>query len=479
MSQSTIYRNALPGDTMLFEYRLESVLGAGAFGMTYLARDTHLEKPVAIKEYLPTELAMRALDGSVVPVATDHQCDYQWGLDRFLLEARTLARFVHPNIVRVNRYFEANGTGYMVMDYEEGVSLARLLAGEPPLDEARLRALVMPLLDGLEAVHEAGFLHRDIKPANVFVRGNGAPVLLDFGAARAAVGGTTRSLTAVLTPGYAPLEQYSSDGRQGPWSDIYALAGVAYRVLVNENPPDAIARMRHDVVPERLRGARGRACEALLKSVQWALDPDGTRRPQSVREWRLAILGQAPAGSAADFEPASRRALGAPASATVPTVPAASLAAAPGSPRRPLKAENAGPRPVWRWGAIAFAIVAAVAWVGGRLSHPPREKTAALHAAQEDVSAPERPPRERIDRPGPGTPEPEQLRRQAAEELRRADTDGDGFLSREEARRFPFLSRDFDRVDADGDGRISIQELLRLRKLQAQRRPQERDPARP
>ena len=206
MSETTTYRNALPLETSLLEYRLEGVLGAGGFGITYLALDTHLEKQVAIKEYLPTDLAMRALDGSVVPVATEHEHDYQWGLERFIQEARTLARFSHPHIVRVIRYFEANGTGYMVMDYEKGESLNQLLRHSAPPDEPRLRAILMPLLDGLQAVHEAGFLHRDIKPSNIFLREAGGPVLLDFGAARAAVGGATRSMTAVLTPGYAPLE---------------------------------------------------------------------------------------------------------------------------------------------------------------------------------------------------------------------------------------------------------------------------------
>ena len=131
MAEPTTYRNALPPGSMLYEYRLESVLGAGAFGMTYLARDSHLDKQVAIKEYLPTELAVRALDGSVVPVTTDHGYNYQWGLDRFMQEARTLARFSHPNIVRVYRCFEANGTGYMVMDYEQGVSLGAVAARGP------------------------------------------------------------------------------------------------------------------------------------------------------------------------------------------------------------------------------------------------------------------------------------------------------------------------------------------------------------
>ncbi len=506
MSQSTTYRNALPLAAMLFEYRLESVLGAGAFGMTYLARDTHLEKQVAIKEYLPTELAVRALDGSVVPVTTDHGYDYQWGLDRFIQEARTLARFSHHNIVRVYRYFEANGTGYMVMDYEQGVSLAQLLKSEPPLDEARLRALLMPLLDGLQAVHEAGFLHRDIKPANVFVRGDGVPVLLDFGAARQAVGGATKSLTSVLTPGYAPLEQYSSDGHQGPWSDIYALAGVAYRALVNENPPDAVSRMRQDTVPEKL--ARARAGGPLLKSVQWALDLDEKRRPQSVPEWRLAILGQAPAQSIAPgVAPAAARASGPLAPIEAPAVPATNAAMARRRSTRPPRREVEKPRgAAWRWAAVGLALVATAAWVAGRNKQPPPEKIIPATVAQEAAPAPtqnpvereggtvkpipdsgvtderappaagiarDRPPRDRVDRPGDGNPELEPFRRQVAQDFRGADADGDGFLSRDEVRRLPpFVSKEFDRIDTDGDGRISMQEFARMRRLQAQHRPQ-------
>ena len=257
MGDSTEYRNALGMGTTLSEYQLKSVLGVGGFGMTYLAWDANLEKHVAIKEYLPGDLALRALDGSVVPVSTDHQYDYQWGLERFIIEARTLARFSHPHIVRVNRYFEANGTGYMVMDYEEGESLSQWLKRAPLPPETELRRILLPLLDGLAAVHAAQFLHRDIKPSNIFIRANGSPVLLDFGAARA-TGGGTRSLTAVLTPGYAPLEQYATDGKQGPWSDIYAMGGVLYRAVTDRNPPDAVSRLHNDAVKAGLAAAQGR-----------------------------------------------------------------------------------------------------------------------------------------------------------------------------------------------------------------------------
>jgi hypothetical protein len=450
MSVPATYHNALPLASMLLEYRLESVLGAGGFGMTYLARDTHLEKNVAIKEYLPTDLAVRALDGSVVPITTDHGFNYQWGLDRFIQEARTLARFSHTNIIRVNRYFEANGTGYMVMDYEQGVSLAQLLRDEPQPGEARLRALILPLLDGLEAVHGAGFLHRDIKPANVFVRANGVPVLLDFGAARQAVTGATHSITSVLTPGYAPLEQYSSDGHQGPWSDIYALAGVVYRALVNENPPDAVSRMRHDVVPGKLAAARARASEALIKSVEWALALDEKQRPQSVAQWKRAILGEAPVAR------------------PVPVVAPAAARTAPRPPRR--EAEKPA-RSAWRWLVIGILLTMAVAWVAPWRAARAPEKVSAPRIA--DGAARDRPSRERAERPGIEDADFEQLRVKALREFKAADANGDGFLSPDEVRRFPYIAKEFARVDADGDGRISPPEFVRVRRLQAQKKPLE------
>ncbi len=313
MTEAAEYRNALALQSMLFEYRLESVLGAGTFGTTYLGWDTHLEKHVAIKEYLPAELAVRALDGSVVPVTSGHTNDYQWGLDRFLLEARTLAKFSHPHIVRVIRYFEANGTGYMVMDYEKGEPLNERLKREPFPAEVQLKAILAPLLEGLSAVHATGFLHRDIKPGNIFLREGGSPVLIDFGSARQAVGGATRSLTAVITPGYAPFEQYSSEARQGPWTDIYAMSGVLYRALTNTNPPDAVSRMRGDSVAQGLAAVRDRYSEPFLQAVEWALALDEKKRPQDIGEWKRALSGAQPAPVVA---PAPAAAVAAPSGAT-------------------------------------------------------------------------------------------------------------------------------------------------------------------
>ena len=287
------YRNALALGSMLLEYRLDQILGSGGFGITYLGRDTHLEKNVAIKEYLPVELAVRALDGTIVPINTGTEHDYKWGLDRFLQEARLLARFTHPNIVHVNRYFEGNGTAYMVMNYEEGDSFSKLLRTAPFPTEDTLREMLIPLLDGLSAVHAQGFLHRDIKPSNIFIRNDGGPLLIDFGSARLASGHVTRTMTSIVSPGYAPLEQYAKDGEnQGAWTDIYSLAGVMYRAVTNENPPDAVTRLRNDPVMDDLVKAKGRYSSPFLHAINRGMALDEKNRPRSVKEWKAVLAGQ-------------------------------------------------------------------------------------------------------------------------------------------------------------------------------------------
>ena len=191
------------------------MLGFGGFGMTYLGFDHNLDKPVAIKEYLPSDIATRTADRSVAAQASEVRGDFQWGLERFVDEARTLARFDHRHIIKVYRFFEAHGTAYIVMEYAEGETLSAHLERKGSLSEAELKAILYPLLDGLAVVHGADFLHRDIKPGNIVLRDvDGSPVLLDFGSARQAIGAKSRSVTSIVTPGYAPIEQYSSRGRQ-------------------------------------------------------------------------------------------------------------------------------------------------------------------------------------------------------------------------------------------------------------------------
>jgi serine/threonine protein kinase len=288
-----LYPNALGMGAMLMEYRISEVLGVGGFGITYRAQDTLLEKDVAIKEYFPNGVVQRREEGSVTLTGPHVDAEYLGGLERFLKEARTLATFGHPNIVRVLRYFKANDTGYMVMDYERGSSLREWLQANPQPEEESLLALVAPLLDGIEKVHAAGFLHRDIKPDNVFIRDSGAPVLIDFGSARQALA-QTRALTAMVTPGYAPFEQYGAGSEQGPWTDIYALGAVLFFSMTGRNPPDAIARMKSDRLGDELGGASLRYSPRVLDAVRRAMAMDEKNRPRSIAEWRPSLLGTLP-----------------------------------------------------------------------------------------------------------------------------------------------------------------------------------------
>jgi serine/threonine protein kinase len=295
--------NALPAGYALQEYRIEKVLGVGGFGLTYLALDSNLKLKVAIKEYLPFDIAHRAADQSIAPSSPQTVDTFGWGKERFLDESRMVATFRHPNIVRVLRFFEANGSAYMVMEFVEGAALAEWMKTRVPLSEADLAPLVVPLLDGLEVVHEAGCLHRDIKPGNIYVRKDGTPMLLDFGSARQ----RASELTALVSPGYAPFEQYHTHGKQGPWSDIYALAGVLYWLVTGTMPQEAPARIRADAMASALQaGDRSRYRPGFLAAIDWALSPFEDQRPQCVAEWRAALFDGRPI-SVQSQTPASTR----------------------------------------------------------------------------------------------------------------------------------------------------------------------------
>ena len=286
--------NALPTGYSLHEYRIDSVLGAGGFGLTYLATDGNLNLKVAVKEYLPSAFAARGGDKTVQPKSSgDATESFEWGLRRFMDEARTLASFRHPNIVRVMRFFEANRTGYMVMEFVEGQALSEWAVARRPLLQTALLAIAGPLLDGLDVIHKSGYLHRDIKPANIFIRSDGTPVLLDFGSARELLGGN-QELTSVVSPGYAPLEQYHAHGKQGPWSDLYSFGGVLYWVLTGSKPVEAAARVRQDLLVPAVTASDSRVySNEFLAAVDWALKPNEDERPQSVADFKRALLGAA------------------------------------------------------------------------------------------------------------------------------------------------------------------------------------------
>ena len=277
-----------PG-TRLDDLEIERVLGAGGFGVTYLARDLGLDAWRAVKEYLPQNWGTRREDGTVGPRTGSDAEDYRWGLARFLDEARMLARFKDPHIVQVHRVFEAGGTAYMVMEYVEGRTLASVADAEGPLGESRVREVLEALTAGLSSVHAAGLLHRDISPDNVMVRPDGTPVLIDFGAARHGLGEHSGGLSSVLKPGYAPLEQYPPGRGQGPWTDIYGLGALAYWALSGSRPPAATERTRSDPLrPLSAVSARG-VSAGLSSSVEAALSVYSEDRPQSLDEWRKLL----------------------------------------------------------------------------------------------------------------------------------------------------------------------------------------------
>jgi serine/threonine protein kinase len=283
---------------MMHWYRIQKIRGQGGFGITDLAQDTNLNRQVALKGYLPIEVAVREDDRSVHPVSENHSETFTWGLDRFVQEARTLARFDHPNIVRVLSVFEMNNTAYMVMRHESGRSLQQMLAKGATLAETRLNEVIFPILEGLERVHAAGFIHRDVKPANILIREDGIPMLLDFGSARQSLGDTTRTFTTLVSPGYAAFEQYfSKSDRQGPWTNIYGLGATFYRAMSGGQPMNAVDRSEgvvkrgRDPLTPAATAAAGRYSSHLLDAIDWAVRFREDSRPQNIAEWRQALEG--------------------------------------------------------------------------------------------------------------------------------------------------------------------------------------------
>ena len=242
------HANCLPVGTVIADFEIIGLVGEGGFGIVYLARDVHLDRVVAVKEFMPSAFAGR-VDGTHVAVrSSNHQATYEAGLRSFINEAKMLARFSHPSLVEVYRFWEGNGTAYMAMRYYDGETLRQHLArGDMVFDEETIAQTMSPVFDALEMLHREQVYHRDIAPDNIMLA-EGRPVLLDFGSARRIIGDGTQALTTVLKPGYAPIEQYVDDGtmKQGPWTDVYALGGVLYHLATGKPPPQAVSRLLSD-----------------------------------------------------------------------------------------------------------------------------------------------------------------------------------------------------------------------------------------
>jgi serine/threonine protein kinase len=386
--------NCLPIGTRLADFEITGVLGEGGFGIVYMAWDHSLQRAVAIKEYMPGALAMRGADRGVSLRAERHQETFKLGLKSFINEARFLAQFDHPSLVKVYRFWEQNRTAYTAMQYYEGRTIKQIVADSPELvDEAWCRKILRQILQALEMLYTVKILHRDISPDNIIVQANGDAVLLDFGSARQIIGDMTKGLTVILKPGYAPVEQYAGDAslEQGPFTDIYALAAVMYFAILKQAPPSSIARMIKDpVTPLQVQAPQGYS-DSFLAAIDKSLAVLSQDRPQSIDQLRdlLGIVSLGP--------PPPARMMGAGQRGAPPSLPGdapqplAPEDAAPISAPIPAPfADPASPPPARRWQFIAIA--AALVVIAGlglyALVHDAADETIMLALPQSPATAP-------------------------------------------------------------------------------------------
>ena len=307
-SYKPVPANSLPMGTRMHEYEINAVIGEGGFGIVYLATDTHLGREVAIKEYLPISHAMRQDQYRVLARTPEQQILFDKGLKSFMAEARILAQFRNPNLVEVLRFWEGNGTAYIVMPYYKGKTLRDLLQkGYRVTDRVSLLNIVLPLLNGLEQVHAEGCYHRDISPDNIVILPDGSPLLLDFGAARHEIISQSDSSTVILKPGFAPIEQYGgqeTSSQQGPWSDIYALSAVIYQLITGAMPPSSVARiMRDPLVPLAQQASSFHFPLTVLKAIDVGLQVQPQDRPQSIEAFRqLLLVQESPLAAVSDVQ---------------------------------------------------------------------------------------------------------------------------------------------------------------------------------
>lgn len=294
-------QHSLKNGTILNHYKIIRVLGAGGFGITYIAEDISLGMEVVIKEYFPNEFAIRNRDSTIIAKTASGR-DFNKGKERFKEEAQVLAKFNHPSIVKILGYFEANNTAYFVMEYEDGIDLAHYLKQENrALTQEEILSIMMPILEGLKEVHKHNYLHRDIKPGNILLRKNKAPILIDFGATKLALGEASKSITSMLTEGYAPLEQYSTNiKQQGPFTDLYAIGAVMYKMITSEVLPSAQTRS-YDLLQDgddpfkplsTMKLSSTKYDTYFLAAIDRVLSIQAKNRTQTVSEFQSDIVGK-------------------------------------------------------------------------------------------------------------------------------------------------------------------------------------------
>jgi non-specific serine/threonine protein kinase len=299
---------ALPAGTVIREWRIEDVLGVGGFGIVYKGRGIYFGELVAIKEYFPSAIAERDAESTVVPIGSDVEEVHALGLKKFVEEAKLLWNLStptrHPNIVSVRSLFEVHGTAYMVMDFEDGVSLSRLLKEGRRFNERSLWNVIKPVAEGLDRAHRVGVLHRDIKPPNILITDDNRPVLIDFGSARFEAAEATSTSVTFHTPPYAAVEQYVKTYPQGPWTDIYAMSVVLYECVTGEKPPEVLERMHGGLGTPLAEGHWPGFSKRFLQAIDSGMTIRPSERPQSIREW-LALFGKkdVEAAVAGDDEP--------------------------------------------------------------------------------------------------------------------------------------------------------------------------------
>ncbi len=298
---------ALPPGTVLREWRLEEVLGVGGFGIVYKGRGIYFDELVAIKEYFPSSISERDAEDTVVPIDSDAEEVHALGLKKFVEEAKLLWNLStptrHPNIVSVRSLFEIHGTAYMVMDFEDGLSLSKMLKQGTRFNERSLWNMIRPIAEGLERAHRVGVLHRDIKPPNILITEDGRPVLIDFGSARFEAAEATSTKVTFHTPPYAAIEQYVKTYPQGPWTDVYALGVVLYECVTGEKPPEVLERLHAGLGKPLASGKWAGYSRPFLTAIDAAMTIRPQERPQSITEW-LALFENADRRSARKVEDA-------------------------------------------------------------------------------------------------------------------------------------------------------------------------------